>query len=293
MNRPIDKEKFSDKVKEKRIREPLFARAAAYPHIVWAALFIIAPLLFVCYYAFTDQSGNFTLSNIQALSQHTGTFILSVSYSLIATVICLIIGYPLAFVISKASRKRQNLLIMFLMTPMWMNLLIRTYSLMAILDDGGLLNAMLRATGLGELHIIGTGGAVIFGMVYDFLPYMVLPIYSVMTKQDSSLIEAAYDLGCNRLQAHFKVTLPLSVPGIISGITMVFVPSISTFYISQKLGGGTIFLIGDTIEMQFQNRATYNVGAAISLVMMILILVSVAVMNRFSDDEDSAGGVIV
>ncbi len=267
---------------------------AASPHIVWSVLFIVAPLIFVCYYAFTDSKGKFTFANIAALSQHAETFALSVCFAFIATLICLLIGYPLAFAISRAPKKRQGILLMLLMVPMWMNLLIRTYSLMAILDDGGLVNAFLGAVGLGEIHVIGTYGAVIFGMVYDFLPYMVLPIYSVMSKQDDRLIEAAYDLGCHRLGAHFKVTLPLSVPGMVSGITMVFVPSISTFYISQKLGGGTIFLIGDTIEMQFQNRATYNVGAAISLVMMILILISVAIMNRFSDDEsDGSGGVIV
>ncbi len=272
--------------------KPFFSGAEASPHIVWSVLFIIAPLIFVCYYAFTDSSGSFNLDNIQALGAHTNTFVLSISFSLIATVICLLIGYPLAFAISKAPKRRQTLLLMLLMIPMWMNLLIRTYSLMAILDDGGFLNTILKSIGIGELHIIGTSGAVIFGMVYDFLPYMVLPIYSVMSKQDERLIEAAYDLGCHRLSAHLKVTLPLSVPGIVSGITMVFVPSISTFYISQKLGGGTIFLLGDTIEMQFQNKSTYNVGAAISLVMMILILISVAVMNKFSDSDED-GGIIV
>lgn len=275
-----------------KLKKPSLASIAAYPHIVWSVMFIIAPLLFVCYYAFTDSEGHFTFSNIQALSTHTNTFLLSISFSLIATAICLFIGYPLAFAISKAPKKRQPLLLMLLMLPMWMNLLIRTYSLMAILDDGGMINTFLKNIGIGELNIIGTSGAVIFGMVYDFLPYMVLPIYSVMSKQDEKLIEAAYDLGCHRMQAHLKVTLPLSVPGIVSGITMVFVPSISTFYISQKLGGGTIFLLGDTIEMQFQNKSTYNVGAAISLVMMILILISIAVMNKFSDNDEE-GGIII
>lgn len=286
------KEAVPPEVYVKKIKKPIFSEIAAVPHMVWSVLFIILPLIFVCYYAFTDYDGAPTFDNILALSSHAHTFLTSICYAFLATVICLAIGYPLAFSISKASPKRQGLLIMLLMVPMWMNLLIRTYSLMAILDDGGLLNALVKAAGLGELHIIGTSGAVIFGMVYDFLPYMVLPIYSVMTKQDNKLIEAAYDLGCPRLMAHLKVTLPLSVPGIVSGITMVFVPSISTFYISQKLGGGTRELIGDTIERQFQNRATYNVGAAISLVMMILILISVAVMNHFSDDENE-GGIIV
>ena len=276
----------------KKVKLPIFSEIAAVPHMVWLVLFVVLPLVFVVYYAFTDLEGGFTFDNIAALSQHAGTFLTSVCYALIATVICLLVGYPLAFAISKASAKKQGLLIMLLMIPMWMNLLIRTYSLMAILDDGGIINGMLSAVGLPELHIIGTAGAVIFGMVYDFFPYMVLPIYSVMTKQDSKLIEAAYDLGCNRLSAHFKVTLPLSVPGIVSGITMVFVPSISTFYISQKLGGGTRELIGDTIERQINNPATRNVGAAISLVMMILILISVTVMNKFSDD-DGNGGVII
>ncbi len=277
----------------KKLKLPIFSEIAAVPHMVWLVLFVVLPLIFVCFYAFTDLNGNLTLSNIAALSEHAGTFLTSVCYAFLATVICLIIGYPLAFAISRAPAKRQGLLIMLLMIPMWMNLLIRTYSLMALLDDGGLLNGILGAIDPDwQVHIIGTSGAVIFGMVYDFFPYMVLPIYSVMTKQDDRLIEAAYDLGCHRLSAHFKVTLPLSVPGIISGITMVFVPSISTFYISQKLGGGTKELIGDTIERQINNPATRNVGAAISLVMMILILISVTVMNKFSD-EDSSGGVLI
>ena len=269
-----------------RVKLPIFSEIAAVPHMVWLVLFVVLPLIFVVYYAFTDIDGGFTFANIAALTQHAGTFLTSVCYALIATVICLIVGYPLAFAISKAPAKRQGVLIMLLMIPMWMNLLIRTYSLMAILDDGGIINGLLNAVGLPELHIIGTAGAVIFGMVYDFFPYMVLPIYSVMTKQDSRLIEAAYDLGCNRLSAHFKVTLPLSVPGIVSGITMVFVPSISTFYISQKLGGGSFDLIGDVIERQFQQSYNYNLGAAISLVLMVLILVSMAVMNRFTEEEE-------
>jgi spermidine/putrescine transport system permease protein len=179
---------------------------------------------------------------------------------------------------------------MLLMLPMWMNLLIRTYSMMAILDDGGFLNHLLGALGFGELHIVGTAPAVIFGMVYNFLPYMVMPIHSVISKLDNRYIEAAGDLGCNGLRTLTRVILPLSASGIISGVTMVFVPCISTFYISQKLGGGTFDMIGDTIERQFQNPSTYNVGAALSLVMMILILISMAIMTHFSDDE---GTVIV
>ncbi|MBQ7319446.1 MAG: ABC transporter permease [Clostridia bacterium] len=268
----------------------ILTKAACAPHTVWTVLFIVAPLLFVCYYAFTTEDGTLTLENITALGEHTDTFILSVCMSVIATVLCLLIGYPLAYCISKCGPRTQKVLIMLLMLPMWMNLLIRTYSMMAILDDGGFLNHILSALGFGELHIVGTAPAVIFGMVYNFLPYMVMPIHSVISKLDKRYIEAASDLGCNGFRTLTRVILPLSASGIISGVTMVFVPSISTFYISQKLGGGTFDMIGDTIERQFQNPSTYNVGAAISLVMMILILISMAVMNRFSDDE---GTVIV
>ena len=263
---------------------------AAVPHSVWALLFIIAPLIFVVYFAFTDTYGNFTLDNITMLSSYAHIFSLSVCFALIATVICLLIGYPLAYFISQLKPSTQKILIVLIMLPMWISLLIRTYSLMAILDNGGLLNSLLSAIGLPKAKIVGTSGAVILGMVYDFLPYMVLPIYTSIAKIDRRYFEAAQDLGCNNLRVLSNVVVPLSIPGIISGLTMVFVPSISTFYISQKLGGGSFDLIGDTIERQFKNVSTYNIGAAISLVMMILILISVAIMNKFSDDE---GGIIV
>ncbi len=265
---------------------------AAVPQSVWALLFIVAPLVFVIYFAFTDTYGNFTFDNISMLSGYAHIFLLSICFALIATTICLLIGYPLAFIISQMPQKKQKLLIVFLMLPMWISLLIRTYSLMALLDNGGLVNSLLTMLGLEPIKIVGTSGAVILGMVYDFLPYMVLPIYNSISKLDKRYYEAAADLGCNNIMTLFKVTLPLSVPGIISGITMVFVPSISTFYISQKLGGGSFDLIGDTIERQFQNVSTYNIGAAISLVMMILILISVAIMNRFADDDEGGGMII-
>ena len=263
---------------------------AAAPHIVWMVLFIVAPMLFVLYFAFTDGEGNFSLSNISTLSQYSNVFVLSIGFALIATVVCLIIGYPLAYFMSKTSRRAQKLLMVLIMLPMWCNLLIRTYALMALLDNGGLLNSWLVNLGLDKLSIVGTDFGVILGMVYDFLPYMVLPIFTAMSKLDKRYIEAAHDLGCNHVQTMVKVILPLTVSGVISGVTMVFVPSISTFYISQKLGAGKIDLIGDTIERLFQNTSTYNVGAVISLVMMILILISVWIMNKFSDDE---GGVII
>jgi len=269
-----------------RKRKTLMHSIAAAPHIVWAVMFIILPLLIVVYYAFTDENGAFSFANITGLTDYADIFLLSVELAVIATLVCLVIGYPLAYAIARAPAKSQRLLVMLLMLPMWTNLLIRTYSIMAILDDGGFLNTLLGT----ELHIIGTKGAVVFGMVYDFLPYMVLPIYTCISKIDRHMWEAAADLGCTPLRVITKVILPLSVSGIVSGVTMVLVPSISTFYISQKLGGGTFELIGDTIERQFVSGAL-NTGAAISFVMMLLILLSLAIMNRFTDAEE--GGVIV
>ncbi len=271
--------------KEMKKNKGLMHSAAAAPHIVWAALFIVVPLLIVIYYAFTDGEGAFSMENIFGLTDYFDIFLLSLELAVIATFICLLIGYPMAYFIAKASPARQRLYMMLLMLPMWTNLLIRTYSIMAILDDGGFLNTLLGT----ELHIIGTKGAVIFGMVYDFLPYMVLPIYTCISKIEKNMWEAASDLGCSPLRVLTKVILPLSLSGIISGVTMVLVPSISTFYISQKLGGGTFELIGDTIERQFVS-GTLNVGAALSFVMMILILISLWVMHKFSDGQE--GGIV-
>jgi spermidine/putrescine transport system permease protein len=263
-----------------------FERVASSPYIVWSAIFIIAPLLFVAYFAFTDRDGNFTFENILSLSSYSETFIMSLGFSLIATTVCLLIGYPLAYCMSRTSERSRSILMVLLMLPMWISLLIRTYSLMALLDNGGLVSSFLVSIGLPKLTFIGTDAAVILGMIYDFLPYMVLPIYTSLIKIDRRYLEASADLGCNNMQTIFKVILPLTTPGIVSGVTMVFVPSISTFYISQKLGGGSFDLIGDTIERQFQNQVTYHTGAAVSLVMMILILISLAVMNKFSDNEE-------
>ena len=258
---------------------------AAAPHIFWAILFIVLPLLIVIVYAFTDPEGAFTLENVTSLKDYVSIFGLSIELSVIATFICLLVGYPLAYIIARSKPQHQKIFIMLLMLPMWTNLLIRTYSLMALLDDGGFINTVLGTS----FHIVGTKGAVIFGMVYDFLPYMVLPIYTCVSKIDKHMWEVASDLGCNTLTTLTKVILPLSLSGIISGVTMVFVPSISPFYISQKLGGGTFELIGDTIERQFVTGA-YNVGAAISLVMMILILISLGIMNYFT--EENEGGIV-
>ncbi len=270
---------------------PLFQRLAAAPHIVWAVLFILAPMLFVLYFAFTDGNGNFTTDNITAMGQYSHTFILSIAFALIATVVCLLIGYPLAYFMSRTSPRTRKVLMVLIMLPMWCNLLIRTYALMALLDNGGLLNSFLESIGMQRLPIVGTDFGVILGMIYDFLPYMVLPIFTVMTKLDKRYIEAAHDLGCSNLQTLFRVVVPMTVSGVVSGVTMVFVPSISTFYISQKLGAGKIDLVGDTIERLFQNTSTYGVGATMSLIMMVLIIVSVCIMNRFTDNEE--GGMVI
>ncbi len=267
-------------------KSSVFQRIAAAPHLLWSAIFIIAPLLFVVYFAFTDRDGGFTFENILSLSSYSHTFLMSLGFSLIATTVCFLIGYPLAYCMARMSERSRGIMMTMLMLPMWISLLIRTYSLMALLDNGGIVSTFLTRLGFEKLTFIGTDAAVILGMIYDFLPYMVLPIYTTMTKLDKRYIEAASDLGCNNRQTLFRVILPLSMPGVISGVTMVFVPSISTFYISQKLGGGSFDLIGDTIERQFKNAVTYHTGAAISLVMMILILISLAVMNRFSDSEE-------
>lgn len=270
-----------------RDRSMTLRKLAAAPHIVWSFIFILAPLAFVVYYALTDAEGSFTLANITALAgeNYRMIFLRSACYALIATVICLIIAYPAAFIISRSGVKKQAVMILLVMLPMWMNLLIRTYSWMVIIQDTGFLNGILSSLGLPAVHIINTPGAVILGMVYNYLPYMILPIYSVMTKIDKKYIEAARDLGAGARQVAASVILPLSVSGVISGITMVFVPSISTFYISQKMGGGSYDMIGDAIERQFMGNYNYNLGASMSLVLMVLILICMAVMNRFSDEN--------
>lgn len=267
-------------------RSSLRAKLISSPYVVWSALFIVAPLIFVVYYSFTNPSGDFTIDNISALSKYAPTFLRSIWFGIVATVICLLIAFPLAYIISQKTEKVQRTLVMLVMLPMWMSFLIRTYSWMALLQDTGIINSFIAKLGIDPIHMINTSGAVILGMVYNFLPYMIMPIYSVMAKLDYSMVEAAQDLGGNRLTVIKRCIIPMSMPGVISGITMVFVPSVSTFYISQKLGGGSFDLIGDVIERQFQQSYNYNLGASLSLVLMVLILICMAVMNRFSGDEE-------
>ena len=278
---------------KKTVVTSLLSRFAAAPHTVWAVLFIVVPLVFVAYYAFTDRDFTFSLENFAAFFTPKYMQILgrSVKLAVIATVVCLLIGYPAAYYIARANAKKQKILIMLIMLPMWMNFLIRTYAWMVILQDTGIFNSVLGAIGLKPLKLMYTEGAVVLGMVYDYLPYMIMPIYSVMVKLDPRLVEAAYDLGCNPAQVIRKVVIPQSIPGVVSGIMMVFVPSISTFYISQKLGGGNFYLIGDAIETQVYTANNLHMAAAISLVLMVILLAGMFVMNRFSDD--SAGGGLI
>ncbi len=263
------------------------------PYLIWSVLFIAAPLFMVAYYAFTDKTGAFTLSNFEQISGYFSTILLSILYGLAATVICLAAGFPFAYFLSKHTQRTQRTIVLLVMLPMWMNFLIRTYSLMTILGDSGVINTLLNALGLKSAHIINTGAAVILGMVYNFLPYMILPIYSVLSKMDNSLIEAAQDLGADKFHVLKRVILPVSLPGVLSGITMVFVPCVSTFYITQKLGGGQIVLIGDVIESQFQSANNYNLGASLSFVLMILIFICLGVMNYFDSGNENEGGVVI
>ena len=281
-------------------RSSLMTHIAGSPYIVWAALFIIVPLCMVAYYAFTDKTGNFTFENMLSISKYADTIVLSIWLGLLATVISLVVAYPLAMIMASKGPEKQSRMTMLIMLPMWMNFLLRTYSWMTILEDNGFLTTginyiiecinTLPEVNLEPVHLINTRGAVVLGMVYNFLPYMILPIYTVMLKADRSLVEAAQDLGGNKLDVFRNVTIPLSVPGIVSGFTMVFVPSVSTFFISQKLGGTGTTLIGDIIETQFQTANNFNLGASLSFVLMILIFICLAVMNKFSDDD---GGVVI
>lgn len=259
----------------------------AAPYLVWMIVFAVVPLMMVAYFAFTDGDGNFTLEYISQVAQYTDIFVRSIWLAALATAICLVISYPVAFILSKMDLKVQSTMVMIIVLPMWMNFLLRTYAWMTILGNEGIINTLLGYIGLGPYKMLNTQGAVVLGMVYDYLPYMVLPLYTVMSKINGSVLEAAQDLGCNSIKTLFRVVLPLSLPGIMSGVTMVFVPAISTFIISRMLGGGSNLLIGDLIEMQFLgNSYNPNLGAGISLVLMVIILLIMTLMNQFDADDD-------
>ena len=256
------------------------------------AIFVIVPILLIIVYAFTTPGGKMTMVNFSAMGTFAPVFLRSFWLAIVSTAICIIIGYPVAYILSKEGQRVQRLMIMLIMLPMWMNFLLRTYAWMSILENTGLINRLLSAVGLPQLRLINTPAAVIIGMVYNFLPFMILPIYSVIVKIDRSLYEAAADLGANPLSVFRKLVFPLSLPGVLSGVTMVFVPAVSTFVISQLLGGGMVMMLGDLIEMQFLGTA-YNphLGSAIALVMMFIVLVFMYVMNRFGEGEETAVGL--
>ena len=271
----------------------------AVPYIVWMAIFVVVPLILVVFYAFTNEAGGFTLANFSQMGTYTKVFARSFSLSAVATAICLLIGYPIAYVLSKETPMFQRVAMMLIMLPMWINFLLRTYAWMSILENTGLLNTLFDKIGLFDLinwiglhlasdpgkyvpiehfNMINTQGAVVLGMVYNYLPFMIMPIHSVIVKIDRSMLEAARDLGADSKTTFRKVIFPLSLPGVLSGVTMVFVPSISTFYISQKLGNGKFFLIGDAIEGQYVAN-NLHFAAAIAFILMVILLVAMAVVK--------------
>ena len=257
------------------------------PYILFMVVFTLIPLGVVAYYALTDPStGAFSWQNVQDLSMYWGVLGESIFYSLVSAFICLLLGYPVAYYIAHTGPVAQKMLYMLVMLPMCMSFLLRTLAWVGLLQDTGIINDILEATGIGRMQLIRTPGAVVLGMVYNYLPYMILPLYATIVKIDGRLIEAAEDLGCTPTEVFTKVTLPLSMPGILSGITMVFVPAVSTFYISQKLGGTDTVLIGDVIERLFKQGNNANLGAALSLVLMLLVFVCTGIMNRFGGDEE-------
>ena len=259
-----------------------------YPYITWMSIFVIAPLILVMIFAFSSSNGGFTFENILYVGKYSTVFLRSIFLGLISTIVCFIIGYPMAYFISKIKAKHQTVMITLMMIPMWTSFLLRTYAWMTILEYNGLLNKLLAFMGFAKVNMINTPGAIILGMVYNFLPYMILPIYTTLVKIDNKVVEAAQDLGANSFKVFLKVIFPLSLPGVVSGFTMVFVPSVSTFIISKMLGGGSILVIGDLIEMQFLGNA-YNpyLGSAISLVLMLIIMICMGIMNSLDSNSES------
>ena len=264
------------------------SKAGASPYIVWMVVFVAVPLAIVVYFAFTTRDGAFTLANITGLGAYTTVFARGIVQAVIATVICLIVAFPIGFMLSRMAPAHQKMMQMLIMLPMWMNFLLRTYAWMTLLENNGLINRFLGLFGIGPLHMINTSGAVVLGMVYNYLPYMVLPLYTIMVKIDQSVIEAAQDLGANQFHILTRVLVPLAMPGITTGITMVFVPSISTFIISRMLGGGSNLLPGDLIEMQFLgNSYNYNLGSAMSLVLMVIVLLCMSFTTADTEEMEA------
>ena len=267
----------------------------ATPYAIWSVLFIVIPLILIVFFSFTKQVDGrymFTLDNFDKFFNVMYFKVVrrSLVLAFISTVLCLIVGYPTAYIISKAKPSRRATLLLLCILPMWMNFLLRTYAWSAILGKNGFINTLLGMVGLGPINILYTDAAVLLGMVYNFLPFMILPIHTILSKMDQDLINAAKDLGANNFQVFTKVIFPLSLPGVISGITMVFMPAVSTFVISKLLGGGQFYLIGNLIEQEFMSVVDWHFGSAISIFMMIIILISMAIMNKYSSGNDKEGG---
>ena len=263
----------------------------AMPYVAWMILFTVAPLLFVVYFAFTDAQGGFTLANIYKFFDPLYLSVLwrSLYLPFACTVICLIIGYPAAYFLAGKDFEKNQALFVLILLPMWMNFLLRTYAMMSLMEDRGIINNLLVSMGMDRLNMIGTEGAVLFGMVYNFVPFMILPIYTSLKKLDRRVIEAAEDLGANPLGVFRRVVFPLSIPGIISGITMVFMPAVTTFAISRLLGSGNFWLFGDIIERNFLESNNQYFGSALSLVMMVLIIISIGLLNKVEKKQEGGG----
>lgn len=264
------------------------SKVIAVPYIIWAGIFIVVPTIFVGYFAFTDANGAFTLENIKQISKYTEVLGRSALYAGVATIVCMLLGYMLAYIMSKLSERSKSIALVLLMLPMWINFVLRTQALQNLLMDNGFINKFLNIIGIESLKLLDTHFAVVLGLVYNYLPFMVLPIFTALEKLDEKVIEAAQDLGANNITVFRRVILPLSMPGIYSGVIMVFIPCLSTFVISEKLGGGKVYLIGNVINDMFTQNYNFNAGAAISLVMM-LIMFGVLILVGFMDDETKEG----
>ena len=273
-------------------------RKMAYPYVAWISVMVVAPMLLIVMYAFIEQGNDvttfrFTLSNFTRFfsdSVYTDVLYRSLYVALLTTVICLIIGYPTAYIIAMAKPKNKAALVLLITFPTWINMLVRTYAWLGILQDNGVINSFLALFGVGPIKMIYTDFAVILGMVYNFVPFMILQIYSSLDKMDKSYLEAASDLGANKVQSFLKVTLPMSLPGVISGITLVFLPAVSSFFIPKLLGGGQYVLIGNVIETQFLTATAWSFGSAISLIMAIIIMVSLYITRKLDTDPAEAKG---
>lgn len=265
-------------------------KSMAYPYLIWAAIFIIVPLFLIVYFSFFSQ-GSFSLGNYEKFVEdyYIAAMMRSIGFALISTVICLLLAYPLAMILAGRNMSSKSIILLLVILPMWMNSLLRTYAWANLLENNGVINNLLNAVGLPSVKFLYGNGGVIFGMVYNFFPFMVLPIYNALAKIDHKLIEASYDLGADKVTTFRKVTLPLSMPGVITGIIMVFMPALTTFLITRLLGGGKVMLIGNIIEEQFTRTGDMGFGSAVSMILMVIVLITLGVMSRMGILDEEGG----